>query len=422
MLHYFQRLGDAIEADWRRREYDEDAFGPLCVSALEHDSPIGKVAPEDVLTWVRTAPSILPQIDIEARFGSPPVTVYRAPRFYISVLFWIDGSTSIHQHSFSGAFQVLEGTSIHIRHRFEIERVVNPRLRLGSLHVDEIELLRTGDIRRIDSGAAFIHAHFHLDRPTTTLVIRTDEDPSTRPQFDYTPPGIAVDPFFFEGHMNRKVQTASLLLATRKSHAFPAIEEMLTCSDLLTTFRVLAVVRNHIANHGFGALFGSNVDEERFEHMLDVARRAHGSAIDVHNASLTATQRRTRLMNTRRSVEDVDQRFLLAAVMNLPNRRDVLTLIEKRNPGCRAPELVADWTDGLVRTRVGNSNPIGLRVDDLGIQAFQLMVEGRSLADVRRCLQAQGTRLTDDQLEQAVKNVREHFGASVLGPLVADCH
>ena len=422
MLQYFRRLGDAIEADWKRREYDENAFGSLCVSALEHDSPIGKVAPEEVLTWVRTAPSILPQIDIEARFGSPPVTVYRGPRFYISVLFWVDGSTSIHQHSFSGAFQVLEGTSIHIRHRFETDRVVSPRLRLGLLHVDEIELLRTGDVRRIDSGAAFIHAHFHLDRPTTTLVIRTDEDPSTRPQFDYTPPGIGVDPFFAEGHMNRKIQTASLLLATQKSRAFPAIEEMLTCSDLLTTFRVLSAVRNHIGSQGFGALFGSTVDEERFAHMLDVARQAHGSAIDVWSASLTATQQRMRLMNARRSVEDVDQRFLLAAVMNLPNRRDVLKLVESRHPGCRAPELVADWTDGLVRTRVGRSNPIGVNVDDLGIQAFQLMVDGRSLADVRRCLRGQGTGLSDDELARAVNNVRDQFAASALAPLVADSH
>jgi hypothetical protein len=127
-------------------------------------------------------------------------------------------------------------------------------------------------------------------------------------------------------------------------------------------------------------------------------------------------------MNTRRSIEDVDQRFLLAAVMNLPNRKDVLTLVERRHPGCRPAEMVADWTDGLARTRVGNANPIGLRVDDLGIQAFQLMVEGRSLAGVRQGLKSQFAALPDEQIADAVKNVRDHFGASVLAPLVADSH
>jgi hypothetical protein len=35
----------------------------------------------------------------------------------IEALFWVDGTTSIHQHSFSGAFQVLAGKSIHSRYR-----------------------------------------------------------------------------------------------------------------------------------------------------------------------------------------------------------------------------------------------------------------------------------------------------------------
>jgi hypothetical protein len=421
MLEYFTRLGDRIEKGWRAFQYSETKFPDLCVSALEADSPIGKVTPADVLTWIRTAPSILPQIDIEARFGSPPVTVYRGPRFYITVLFWIDGSTTIHQHSFSGAFQVLEGTSIHARHRFDADRIVNPRLRLGTLHVDEIEFLRTGDIRTIVSGEAFIHAHFHLDRPTTTLVIRTDEDPGTRPQWDYRPPGIAEDPFFGEGHMNRKVQVTSLLLATERHRAFPAIEELIRHADLLTTFKVLTQVRNHLAGQGTGTLFGSSIDEDRFEAMLGAARQTHGSAIDLFRACLVEALRRGRLMNTRRLVEDVDQRFLLAAVMNLPDRRSVLELIARRNPDTPPSELAADWTDAMLRTVAGGGNVLEVhRVDDLGIRAFELMVEGLALCDVVKTVAGERPNLAPAQIEETVHHARRQFGASVMGPLVAD--
>lgn len=422
MVDYFRGLGDGIEAAWQKCQYSEERFPDLCTTALGENSPIGKVTPSEVLAWIRTAPSILQQIDIEARFGSPPVTVYRGPRFYISVLFWIDGSTTIHQHSFSGAFQVLQGTSIHASHRFDADRVVNPRLMLGNLTVDEIEFLREGDIRPIKSGGAFIHAHFHLDRPTVTLVVRTDEDPSTRPQWDYTPPGLAVDPFFVEGHMNRKLQVASLLLATERHRAFPAIEEIITHSDMFTSFKVLTLVRNHLAAQGTGTMFATDIDEERFESLLNVARATHGSAVNLYRECAVESQRRGRLMNTRRLVEDVDQRFLLAAVLNLPRREDVMRLIARRHPQGQAGELAADWADAMIRTKTGGGgNVLGVRgIDDLGVRAFELMTGGMALREITKLTAGERPDLSIDQVTTAVEHARRQFGASVLAPLVAD--
>jgi hypothetical protein len=45
--------------------------------------------------------------------------VYAGRRFYVEVVFWAEGTTAIHQHSFSGAFQVLVGSSIHTLYGFE---------------------------------------------------------------------------------------------------------------------------------------------------------------------------------------------------------------------------------------------------------------------------------------------------------------
>ncbi|MFN2514442.1 MAG: hypothetical protein ABR568_23900, partial [Pyrinomonadaceae bacterium] len=60
---------------------------------------------------MHTAASLPHQYDVEGRFGNPPITLFAGPRFHIDVYYWLDGTTSIHQHSFTGAFQVLLGSS-----------------------------------------------------------------------------------------------------------------------------------------------------------------------------------------------------------------------------------------------------------------------------------------------------------------------
>ena len=416
---YFTRLGERIEHEWRSLSYSEDRFPEISARALVEDTPIGTIEPDDVLRWVRTASCIVPQADVEARFGSPPVTVFRAPRFYITVLFWIDGTTSIHQHGFSGAFQVLQGSSIHVRYAFEPSRRVNPRMMLGSLDVSEVELLRTGDIRAIPAGSSFVHAHFHLDRPTTTIVIRTDEDPSCKPQWDYARPGLAVDPFFVEAHMFRKVQVASLMLSTQKHRALPAIEEIIRCSDLLTTYKVLGVAQHHLLRWTPSTAFGATIEADRFHDLLTLARDIHGEDVDLLHQCLTESSRQNALSARRGQIEDVDHRFLLAAVLNLPDRRAVLDLVDRRHPGSRPAELIADWTDALLNTRTSLGNVLGVpAVDHLGMTAFEGLVDGQPVAEIVARLRADAPDRSDAALEDIVTTARHLFGTSVLAPLV----
>ena len=98
--------------------------------------------------------------------------MYRGRGFYIDVLFWLDGTTNIHQHGFWGAFQVLAGSSVHCRFGFDLAEEINHRLRIGKLRLLETELLGLGAIRKILGGELFIHSLFHLDRPSVSIVIR----------------------------------------------------------------------------------------------------------------------------------------------------------------------------------------------------------------------------------------------------------
>src|SRR5512139_3585855 len=120
---YFQELGSRIETEWARTSCDDRRFGALAEAALLDAPPQGVVTPESIMHWALLRPSLGLQPNAEFPFGEPPITLFTGRRFYIDALFWLDGTTSIHQHGFDGAFCVLHGGSIHSTYDF-IERDV----------------------------------------------------------------------------------------------------------------------------------------------------------------------------------------------------------------------------------------------------------------------------------------------------------
>ena len=101
-------------------------------------------------------PHLTRQQDVEGNFSNLPITMFSSTRFYIDVYFWLDGTTTIHQHGFAGAFQVLTGSSLHGEYKFRVKRAVSPHFNLGELSLKEVRLLRRGDIRKIIPGPKYI--------------------------------------------------------------------------------------------------------------------------------------------------------------------------------------------------------------------------------------------------------------------------
>src|SRR6266853_5307367 len=139
------------------------------------------------------------------------LVVYSHPRFYIQLLFWLDGTTAIHQHEFSVAFHVMPGSSIHAHYAFEKARPVTPYLRVGDVRMKKIEILESGRTVPIVSGEQAIHSLFHLDSPSVTVVVRTHHDPGTGPQLNYLPPHMAIDPLHSDLLTMRRNQLLDVL-------------------------------------------------------------------------------------------------------------------------------------------------------------------------------------------------------------------
>src|SRR4051812_18464061 len=209
MQALFKELGDTVLARWKRENFSLAKFPDIARAALDVQPPARKVKlPALVRDFLLNDDQ---PVQTDSPFGEPELVVYRHPRFYIQLLFWLDGTTAIHQHEFSGAFHVMHGSSIHAHYEFENARSVTPYLRVGNVRVKKIDLLETGRTVPIISGQQTIHSLFHLDSPSVTVVVRTQHDPGTGPQFNYMPPHMAVDPDFNDKLMTRRNQLLDVL-------------------------------------------------------------------------------------------------------------------------------------------------------------------------------------------------------------------
>ncbi|MBK8286905.1 MAG: hypothetical protein IPK97_19710 [Ahniella sp.] len=219
VARFFRSLGDALTAELGNcRDTVYARLESVATDMLAKWNPSAQVTPDQIIDYVLTASALCKQADLDGRFAEPPVSLYAGEHFDISALFWLDGTTSIHQHGFCGAFHVLSGSSIHSQYRFERHEVnaesesgsplhaddamcpaiaeTQPRAIEGTLHLVGCEVLHAGSTRTIRRGQGFIHALFHMVRPSVTIVVRTiTDDPKQNVQYDYRWPGFGFDPF-----------------------------------------------------------------------------------------------------------------------------------------------------------------------------------------------------------------------------------
>jgi hypothetical protein len=350
------QLGNEIEARWRAADYALHLLPELATRALGEARLPANLQPDEIIAWAFSGDELPQQADPAAKFGQPPVTLFRGRRSYIDALFWVDGTTSIHQHLFSGAFQVLSGSSIETRYAFESERIIDGRFLIGNLHVVSTSFLRPGDIRPIESGNGLIHALFHLERPSITIVVRSFSDADAGPQYDYALPGVGHDPFYMDVTRDRALQLVGMLRATEHPKFERLVGDLIERSDLHTAYRVLREC-------------AGLSDVSLFERLIGRVRDS--SAANLFRQAFEEIRRIAFLKSRRNVVKDPDLRFFLGVLLNAHRRQDVLTLVSERNPGVDAARQVATWLRRLSELTVKlQAAGIPWQPNLLGLPAF----------------------------------------------------
>ena len=382
----FAELGALVESRWREQNYNEDVFPRIAAQALTESDLTAHVDPWEIIRWVHTTPQLPRQEDRRGNFGNPPITLLNGARFYIDVYFWLDGTTSIHQHAFSGAFQVLLGSSVHSHYRFEQERELNPHFLLGKVQLQDVALLTKGNVRTIQAGPQFIHSLFHLERPSATITVRSNHAPHTAVQYSYLKPSVAFDPFYEEDALAKKVQTTSLLLSMKHPEADRFVTDLLDDADFHTSFAVLDTAFGFLGNNELEGLFQLSKSADRFGAMLEHARRRHGEIVDRLPAVFEEERRQSDITKRRGMIEGEDHRFFLALLLNVPERARVLDLITQKYPNDDPVERAAGWIKELAKIRIFGSpeaNVLAIKdFDDSYLFVVKGLLRGLSVEEI----------------------------------------
>jgi hypothetical protein len=305
----FADLGAQIEHAWSRTGYDDEAFPTICAAHFETCKPWTGFSLRETLAAVRDDPQ-LAGIQFQSNFGDLQVVVFRNWHFYIEILFWAQGVTSIHDHAFAGAFCMLHGESVHTQYAFRNVRPVNSRFLFGDMGVTGCENLKVGDIRRIAPGSTFIHATFHLPQPSVSLVARTYATTRYQPQLDYHPPHVALDT------SNTDLAATKMLQSLQMSHL---VDQPLAEAGMLRWFRdgtaeeVYWLLRSQ--------LWMRSDAPARRDMMAAVLERPFGRDLI---RTIQFGQVRDRVIELRGRCQDTGLRRLLGVLVTCPDRAALL--------------------------------------------------------------------------------------------------
>lgn len=332
MNSFFKQLGKSVLQRWQNQNFSPGAFPEIARLCLEEKPPFQNV---ELSEFVRQFCLDDDQpFQTQSTFGQPEIVVFDSHRFYIQLLFWLDGTTDVHQHTFSGAFHVLQGSSLHSRYEFKDPEPITAHLRVGNLELKETQLLETGKTVEINSGEGFIHSLFHLDTPSVTVVIRTHNDPGTEPQFTYLPPHLAVNPLYNDALTARRKQLLDVL-ESKNDPTYPdMVAEMIQKLDFERGFFIL---QNSV---------GPLQDSGSWDPVWRVFERKHGRLAQFVLPSIEEIVRRDSIVALRSIFMDPQHRFFLALLLTVLNRNEFLRLIAQRFPG-KPERTLSRWISEL---------------------------------------------------------------------------
>ena len=391
-MEFFQKLGSLVTRLWKERNCNEGDFPEVAGRGLSELPPDRHVSFWDVVKWALTCDRLPEQADLSAQFGQPPLTVYTGRDFRIEVLFWVQGIPAIHQHSFSGAFHVMHGSSLQSLWEFEPTEQVATRLALGRVSLKKAELLQKGDSRSIVAGKKLIHSTFHLDRPSLTVVVRTLVERDKLPQYSYLPPTIAYAQDHDVPSVQRRTQLLRMLLISGKRAEYEEIaHHILGTEDAYSVFQYLLSTLEMIE------------DEDERQNLLLVARLKHPKLIEALQPALLQVERTHRIMGIRERISNSDLQFFLALLLNIPERSAILSLIEQRYPSRDPVTAIVSWVRELSEMGV-----LGTRFNEPWLLMLRCLLMKNSDREIKKAF-------SDQYATERIPNIESGLGELSAG-------
>ena len=377
-----RRTNDA----WRRHGYDEGVFGRIASEALAESELVG------ALTWESLQEHILSPSSPEPMQSEHPapevIALYNGRHFKIYAHAWLDKIAEPHHHSWTGAFQILEGRSLNGYYRFTTTDRVREGLTIGQLERDRCLLHRAGTIVAINPGPQFIHGLQYLDRPGLAISIRGGRLIGNT--CTYYRPGVAVRTDLKDPAITGMLRVLQILYHTdREAFERRLLEAIPRCDLMAVHLIVFEAIRSGWTLPAAIFARASEVFGTRF------------SAIEGAAAELSTLGK---IVQLRSRFTDPDLRFFLAALSFGDDRQSVVELVRDHAPSRDPRDLVGQWLASLLIDAGEDAIPEAMT---RGLGALAL---GATVEDLR-------TGLVDEQLS-VVESVHAAMAdAAIYRPL-----
>jgi hypothetical protein len=376
VIQLFEDLATELQSAWIQQQCDESVFPELAQRTIERFSPASFVAPNDVFRWLVETDRIPRQFDSRSSFGNFSLTLAARDGFHIDLLVWTDSTTSIHQHAFSGAFHVLSGSSLHTLWSFQESRRWSDQLKGGRLVVQETEPLRKGDTRPISPGEQMIHSLFHLESPSMTVVARTPSAATMSPPLRYERSGLAFNPYFEFGRVEKLCQLLRMLWASEHPQRMALSKAALHRVDAQSAVRIIFSL-------------GSQAELADQKHLAAILADHDGELATMLSATLSSRARVRRLVNLRKQTRSPRHRLFLALVLNLPDRTSIDAAVRQIAPDDSPENWLWDTICSMHDTPQlpeGTENILGVSLNEVSKETLELLIRGQSIEKISRIL------------------------------------
>jgi hypothetical protein len=352
---YFSRLGRTVDDHWSASGRHFGELARIAARALgQHPVPETLDAPA-ILARLAMGVDLPRQRPASDPFGQPPAMFYRNDGLEVQALTWMEGTTSIHQHGFDGAFRVLCGSSLHVQYSFDCdEKLADGHLIVGALKLENAEVLRAGDTRAIVSGPEFIHALFHLERPSVTIVVRNKWSDLPFPQYDYRRPGLGIDTLFRDDELEIRLRALHSLNRLDADEALRVTLEMVRTRDLWTAYRLT----DHWF-HNFG-------EGPRFEDLAQALIGRDSSLGPLVGPMYQEQRRINRILSRRSMLHETRHRMFLALLVNLPSRSSIYQTMGQLFPEEDPDQFTLTLVEELASPELRGISGLRMGPEDLG--------------------------------------------------------
>ncbi len=402
MIERVERLGEEVESQWKKEGYAKEAFSGIALRALQKSGIHRHFSVEEVLHWLGAQKEIPAQLSMERdTFGQPPITLFRRDRFVIDIYFWVTSASTIHSHTFQGAFTVLQGKKLQCHYDFRIRENIEENILIGDFSLEKAVFLKEGDIQDIEYGAnrpTLTHQVFQITQPAVTLLVRSLNPEKTN--YIYLKPHLGYREFRNFTPLERK-QLDTLEMLHRINHPLEDTFLKSLISEI-GDYKALLYLKEFFLDTG---------DWRRIQKVLETLPRFRRWAPSLVESFRTIDE--TRVMWT--SVSGEKERLLMGLLHTFEEKESILQFVRRYFPEENAETLILE---GLKKLMDRQAFPFEL--NETALEVLRLSLRGDSEEEICQELSDAYHLKSSGTLRQEVRDILNEMRSNGhLKPLVS---